>query len=347
MSQSKAICFGQSNYLLFTTADAEGRVRYETGGGSARKFRVGTHLARHRLAVIDSFRGAWLMDEYARRLLALTLHYLDEPTTVLFGADWGEWLDIAGARHRTPPPQRLLAQAESSLMYDSAAGVLAGEFIVEPQFRECFSEDTKIGFPSGSTRIEHGIELEFAVPAGDFIRARTHLLDRKGTGQAKSFGIRGFPFIFPGRRDPTAVAPVTRPPRPSMTENYSLSGFTAAKEVAEEPDAGTGAGGDSSANAGAPADSGRARLRRRTAPPPAPPATGNSRESSLSHAEDPNPQPARAKLKLRRSTETAAAESPSADSASPPPRSIPIPQASPDRTDAADPPKAKLRLRKK
>lgn len=338
MSQSKAITFGQSNYLLFTTADAEGRVKYEPCAGTNRKFRVGPHLAGRRLAVIDSFRGAWLLDEYARRLHALTLHYLDEPATVLFGSDWGEWLDIVGARHKTPPPQRLLSQAGSSLMYDPGARILRGEFVIEPQFRECFSEDTKISFHTGSSRIEHGIEIEFSVPSGEFAHSRIHLLDKKGSGGAKSFGIKGFPFIFPGRRDPNAPVAAERPARPSLAENYSLSGFNAAREAAAEESDEAEGGGDSGA------DSGRAKLRRRSVPPPAaspavpeaiPPRAAPSATSPGNAGAD---QPARAKLKLRRpSSETtshapAAKEAPAADSA----------DAAP-----ASPPRAKLKLRKK
>lgn len=169
---------------------------------------LGQEFSGRRFALVDTMRAIYVIDPGTAKLTAVIAFSGTGHSIVYLGAMWGQLTNEGGQRIQAPDPIEHLRKSRVPMEF--SPGDLRFEFNINHHMRECFTTDCQSAFRRGSE--EHNIAMKFAVPSGDFVNAQVMFTSRDGRGGSGggSFGVRGFPLVFP-YLNPTSAAPESSP----------------------------------------------------------------------------------------------------------------------------------------
>jgi hypothetical protein len=241
---------GPSSRMMCIEADPEGGIFYQFGRRQPRCLQFPSAFGLRVLGMIDQNNLAAFFDLETNALQALAAYSAVGTRIILFGEDWGAWLDEDGRRHASGDIVPLLRQWRVPVSIQDNKSHLMFDFAINIYARDLFQSDMRTFFREDRD-LRHSVSLIFSYPSGEFVTSRL-VVHERATGKLRYiYDIDRFPLFWPGRKvsltdasssgDPPARPAPSRPVEAAAGETStatSAAGSGAAPEAppaAEEP----------------------------------------------------------------------------------------------------------------
>ena len=210
----ESVPIGSAARMIVLETDPEGGLFYQFGRRKAQHLQLPSGFGLSTVGIIDLLHTAAILDPATQRLRALAIFSSDGPRILLFGGQWGQWLDEQGQIHHETNLPETLKMWKTSVLVQEVRQWITFDFVINIYYHEIFSQESILTFREGP--VYHTLKLCFDYPSGKFAAGRVAIHDKDNHRVNFVFELDQFPLNWPQTTNlPLISQPRMRPGAPS------------------------------------------------------------------------------------------------------------------------------------